>query len=308
VSDRTTSTRSSKFRLRGGAVVVAGVLALGLSACGDDGGDTGSKTSASQGSEANGNSGADALKAVQLAATTSQKKSTANFKMSMDVTTDGQKLPVEATGQIDGANNALKLAMTMSVPGQGSMKLTEVVKGNTIYMTGIPGLGKKWVKLSLEEICSVAGGSGAGSLGTGTDPTDQLKLLTQVSNDVKEEGKETVNGVETTKYTGTIDLEKAAAASGADAKELAKVQKQYKDLGLKEIPFTLYVDGDNLPSRMTMKMNGKATANGKTQTIAMNTQMDFTDWGTDVKIATPKGAVSFEELLGSLGAGGGTTP
>jgi hypothetical protein len=284
--------------------VVLGVAALGLSACGNEaagGNDTGAKSS-----DKSGANGAEALKAVQLAATTSQKKSTANFKMTMDVTADGQKIPIKASGQIDGANNAVKLEMSLSVPGQGAMKLKEIVKGKTIYMTGFPGMPKnQWVKLSLDEIGAAAGGGATSGLGAGSDPTDQLKLLTQVSNDVKAEGKETVNGVETTKYSGTIDLAKAASASGADAKELAQVRKQYEDLGLSKIPFELYIDGDNLPSRMTMQLDGSSKTNGKTEKVSMTSQMDFTDWGTDVKITVPKKAKSFEDLLAGLG---GTTP
>jgi len=301
VSDRATSNRSRRYRLRRGAVVALGVVALGLSACGNEAAgdkDTGSKSQ-------QGANGAEALKAVRLAATSSQKKSTANFKMTMDVTADGQKIPITATGQIDGANDAVELEMSLSVPGQGSMKLKEIVKGKTIYMTGFPGMPKnQWVKLSLDELGAAAGGGATSGLGAGSDPTDQLKLLTQVSDDVKAEGKATVNGVETTKYSGTIDLAKASAASGADAKELAEIRKQYEALALKKIPFELYIDGDNLPSRMTMTMDGSSNTSGKTEKFSMKSQMDFTDWGTDVKITAPKKAKSFEDLLAGLG---GTT-
>ena len=285
------------FRLRRGAVVVVGVLALGLSACGDEAG--GGTTSGDGGAKAGAN-GAEALKAVQLAASTSQKKSTASFTMTMDIEADGQKLPMKAKGQIDGANSAVKLEMTMSVPGQGSMKLKEIVKGKTIYMTGIPGLPKnKWVKMSFDEIGAAAGGGASSGLASGSDPTDQLKLLTQVSDDVKADGKETVNGVETTKYVGTIDLEKASEVAGGGAS--AEVKKQYQDLGLSKIPFELYVDGEGLPSRLTMTMNGKTTTGGKTETLAMTSQMDFTDWGSEVTITAPKKAISFEDLLKGIG-------
>ena len=285
-------------------MVAVGVLALGLSACGDETG--GGTTSSATPSQESGAKGADALKAVRLAATTSQKKSTANFTMTMNVTADGQKLPMKATGQLDGANEAVKLEMTMSVPGQGSMKLKEIVKGKTIYMTGFPGMPRnQWVKLSLEEIGAAAGGGATSGLGVGSDPADQLTLLMQVSDDVRAEGKATVNGVETTKYVGTIDLEKAAAAAGADAEQLAEIREQYQTLGLSEIPFELYVDGDNLPSRLTMTMEGSSKAGGKTSKFAMKSRMDFTDWGTDVKITTPKNAKSFEELLRNLGSGTG---
>ena len=307
MSDRTTSTKTTGFRLRRGAVVLAGVLALGLSACGSEsGGGTTDKPSAGA-SEA---SGVTPLKAVQAAALTSQKKSTAKFSMEMNMEIDGQKMPMKAKGQLDSAKNALSLDLSMSVPGQGAMKLKEIVIGKTIYMTGIPGMpSDQWVKLSLDELGSAAGGATA-NLGAGSDPADQLKLLTQVSDDVKAAGKETVNGVETTKYTGTIDLEKAVKASGVSAKELADVKKQYEQLGLKSLPFELYIDKDNLPARMTMSMEGNVESGGKTQKMAMDTKMDFTDWGGKVSIKAPKKAVSFEELLSGLGSGGlsGSTP
>jgi hypothetical protein len=298
--------RSAGFRLRRSAVVLAGVLALGLSACGDEAG--GGSTAPSAGASQAG--GAEALKAVELAAQTSQTKSTASFTMDLDMTMGAEKMPMTAKGQMDAGKNAMKLDMSMSVPGQGSMKLKQIVVGNTIYMSGIPGMpGNQWVKLSLEELGAAAGGGATANLGAGSDPADQLKLLTQVSDDVKAEGKETINGVETTKYVGTIDLEKAAAASGADAKDLAQVKKQYQQLGLKKIPFTLYVDDENLPARMEMSMKGQVANAGKTEKMQMTMKMDFTDWGGDVNISAPKKSVSFEELLSGLGGGlSGSTP
>ena len=298
--------RSAGFRLRRGAVVLAGVLALGLAACGDEAG--GGSTTPSAGASQAG--GAEALKAVELAAQTSQTKSTASFTMDLDMTMGAEKMPMTAKGQMDAGKNAMKLDMSMSVPGQGAMKLKQIVVGNTIYMSGIPGMpGNQWVKLSLEELGAAAGGGATANLGAGSDPSDQLKLLTQVSDDVKAEGTETINGVETTKYVGTIDLEKAAAASGAEAKDLAQVKKQYEQLGLKKIPFTLYVDDENLPARMEMSMNGQVANAGKTEKMQMTMKMDFTDWGGDVNIAAPKKSVSFEELLSGLGGGlSGTTP
>ena len=307
MSDRTTSIRSTGFRLRRGAVVLAGVLALGLSACGDESGG-GTTTAPSAGASQADTAGA--LKAVELAAQTSRTKSTASFTMDLNMSMGAEKLPMTAQGQMDAAKNAMKLDMSMSVPGQGAMKLKQIVVGNTIYMSGIPGMpGNQWVKLSLEELSAAAGGGATANLGAGSDPADQLKLLTQVSDDVKADGKATINGVETTKYIGTIDLEKAAAASGAEAKDLAEVKKQYQQLGLKEIPFTLYVDDENLPARMEMSMNGEVANAGKTEKMHMTMKLDFTDWGADVKIAAPKKSVSFEELLSGLGGGlGGTTP
>ena len=307
MSDRTTSTRTAGFRFRRGAVALAGVLALGLSACGDESGG-GTTTAPSAGASQADTAGA--LKAVELAAQTSRTKSTASFTMDLNMSMGAEKLPMTAKGQMDAAKNAMKLDMSMSVPGQGAMKLKQIVVGNTIYMSGIPGMpGNQWVKLSLEELSAAAGGGATANLGAGSDPADQLKLLTQVSDDVKADGKATINGVETTKYTGTIDLEKAAAASGAAAKDLAEVKKQYQQLGLKEIPFTLYVDDENLPARMEMSMNGEVANAGKTEKMQMTMKMDFTDWGGDVKITAPKKSVSFEELLSGLGGGlSGSTP
>lgn len=294
--------KTSGFRFRRGLVAVAGAVALGLAGCGDDAG--GGTTSPSGGSSEE--KGASALDAVQLAASTSEKAESANFTMDMDMTVGGQSLPVSAKGKVDGVKNVVEMTMSMEVPGQGAMNLKQVMADDTIYMSGIPGMGKsQWVKMSLDEMGAMGGGAtgGASSLGSG-DPTDQLKMLSQVSEDVKEDGKETINGVETTKYTGTIDLQKAAAASGTSAEDLKKLQAQYKEMGLQKIPFSLFVDDENLPARMQMSFDGKV----ENQPMKMNMKMDFTKWGEPVKITVPKKAQSFEEMLQGLGAGAGATP
>lgn len=292
--------KTSGFRFRRGLVAVAGAVALGLAGCGDEAG--GGTNSPSEGS---GEKGASALEAVQLAASTSEKAKSANFTMDMDMSVGGQSLPVTAKGKVDGENNAVEMTMSMEVPGQGGMNLKQIMIDNTMYMSGIPGMGKGWVKLSLDELDAVGGGAtgGASSLGSG-DPTDQLKMLSQVSDDVKEAGTETINGVETTKYTGSIDLEKAAAASGTSAADLKKLQTQYKEMGLQKIPFSLYVDDENLPARMQMSFDGKV----ENQPMKMDMKMDFTKWGEPVKVTAPKKAQSFEEMLQGLGGGAGATP
>lgn len=277
---RSAGTGRGRRRLVSGTVAAAGALAVLLGGCGtDEGGGSGAgKTSAP--SAAN----LSPAQKVAAAADVTKEKSTAKFDMKMDMTVLGTAVKMSGEGQMDSAKQAVTMTMSSKPPGGKTVKMKMIGIGDTVYMQ-VTGK-KQWVKLDTSK---------ASQLGvdqSNSDPTAQLDMLKQVSDDVKEAGRETVNGVETTKYTGTIDLDKAAAAEGEAG---AKASDSYKELGLLDMPFELYIDDDGMPSRMIMKASGESSTEGLKGEIKFTMTVNYTDWGKPVTIKAPKNAVSADE-------------
>ena len=109
----------------------------------------------------------------------------------------------------------------------------------------------------------------------GFDPQTNLGIL-QATTTVKSAGTEQIDGAQTTKYTATIDLAKAA--------DIAKgpLAEQYRTLvssGVKSMDYSIWVDGDNLPRKFSTVVpttQGSVTATGT-----------YRDWGKPITIKAP---------------------
>jgi hypothetical protein len=100
------------------------------------------------------------------------------------------------------------------------------------------------------------------------------------AGEVTDEGDEEVDGVATTKYTATIDLEEVMAEVPAAQRE--RVQAQIDQLGtdLPELPVTAWVDDDGLPRRMELALD-------LPQLGAMTMTVSWSDYGEPVSIEVP---------------------
>lgn len=298
MANRTTIITMHGRKIRWGVAASVAAIALALTGCGTEDAKTG--TSAPK---AGSQKQESPLELVVAAVDKSTEKNTANFVMEAKISVGGQESPMSAKGSMDSKRNAMIMDMTMSEAGEDTIKAKQILIGDDMYIYGIPGMAEgKWIKMSMKDLG--AAGQSVGSDAT-TDMSQQLQMLKSISNDdVKEAGKETVNGVETTKYTGSIDVKKAAAnaSKGQSADTTAKLQKQYEAMGLTSIPFELYIDDDSLPARMVIDMKSDGTQATQGKKLSMKMTMDFTDWGTDVNIKAPKKAVTLQEAIeGSLG-------
>ncbi|MFP5348146.1 MAG: DUF6612 family protein [Actinomycetes bacterium] len=280
---------TTKWGRRPLALVAAGALALTLAGCGgNDEQPVADKTPVAETTVAK----PSPKEVVSAAAARSVEAGTANVTMTVVTTVAGQSFTISGKGQMDTAKGALSFDLTSQLPEVGDFTMHQVVVDDTVYLSGMPGAPEgEWLKMSLDELGAASGSE----LGGSSDPTEQLRMLEQVSDGVQEAGTETVNGVSATKYTGAIDLAKAVDASaqqgGADADAL---RKQFQQLGLTSLPFELYVDDKGRPVRMTTNM--ETTVEGESMTMAST--IDFTDWGTAVNIQAPANAVPFSEVVG----------
>ncbi|TQM71680.1 uncharacterized protein DUF1396 [Actinomadura hallensis] len=227
--------------------------------------------------------------------------------MSMEMTGTDQGA-VSFTGQMQyQVKPDLAYAMKfddMSVGGQTMAGMEQRLVGRTMYMKmpAMPQLGggnaaKPWLKISLDELGRQSGLNIDQLLQQSQqmDPVQNTKMLT-ASKDVREVGKETVDGVETTHYTGTYRVEDAVAQLPADQQDA--IRKTYGQLGMDDMKFDLWVDDQQLPRKMAMK--SQQTASG-----VLSMTITYRDFGKPVNIAEPPASqvTDFSEMMRNLGGG-----
>lgn len=276
-----TSTR----RRRIGALAVSGaaVLALGLGACGG-GDDSASGTSTSATSSPS--TQLSAFEVVQASSKQSQEAGSAKFSLTTTGTGEAASFNVTADGAFDTATGSFEMSMALPAEAGGSTLTLRMADG-VAYLSGAPlTAAGQWVKVPLDQL-------GATGLDTSAmDPTAQLEQLQGVAEDVKEVDPIDVRGVRAKGYAGTIDAVKALQLAPAE-QQTEEAKAAAAQLGT--IPFTLYVDEENRPVRMTEAI----TVEGST----VNVSMDFYDWGSDVDVAAPDPAtVTDAPDLGAMAA------
>ncbi|MEV4253439.1 DUF6612 family protein [Spirillospora sp. NPDC049652] len=275
-----------KRRLVAGTAVSAGMV-LSLTGCLGGSGDD--KTAAASGGG----------KSVVLAAADVVRKSSEKTSQVKSVKAD---LQTEVT--VPGAPGAVTMHMRMesnlrpqlafrmtidqmamggkSLAGNGG-GMEMVMVDRVLYMKS-PAFarlsqGKPWVKVTASELGAASGQNFDQLLDQQkqADPSDQVKKLT-ASKDVHEVGKETVNGVETTHYAGTVSVQEMTAKLPAEQRD--RQLKNFQKLGVQTLVFDLWVDGKQLPAKVVVKTPADATTK-------MNTSVTYSDWNAPVTVSAP---------------------
>jgi len=192
---------------------------------------------------------------------------------------------IRMTGSGDFGNNPQLGRMTLRFDAGGKTgELTEITKGWRIYMTSplfdsrLPS-GKKWLSLDLQKAGRSAGLDFSSM--TAQTPGQTLQQL-KASGDVSKVGTETIDGVETTHYTATIDP--AKIPNGARLQKLTGAS--YK-------PVDVWVDGDDHVKRLHIaySMTGAAAAGvGSSNEMTMT----FSDYGKHVDVSVPPDSETYD--------------
>jgi hypothetical protein len=196
--------------------------------------------------------------AEAMSLTTKQTAGFTSMKMKM---TEVMPKVGTITGSGAMSRNPLALDMTMSNPQftqqLGTASVHMMMSGTVVYMNlGDKGAqqlgGKHWMKLDFASL----GPSGKSlsdmmNKSNGQDPSAAVKLLTS-SGDIKQVGTETVNGVQTTHYSGVVDMKKLAAQGyGGDANSSFKsIVDQASQLGMTTETVDMWIDSRNLPVKV----------------------------------------------------------
>jgi hypothetical protein len=112
------------------------------------------------------------------------------------------------------------------------------------------------------------------------DPASLLEFLRAVSSGVHKAGDETIDGVATTRYEGTLDLEKVVESAPADERDdLRDVVDLWKEEGTTTIPFVVWVDENGIARRLHYEE--------RLDDRSMSTTMDFFEFGVPVVLDLP---------------------
>jgi hypothetical protein len=235
------------------------------------------------------------------------------------ITSATETLTVQASGASDSTTTGtiqFRLKPTLMVSGNlnetaagASTRIKMIITGSAMYFNEASltsQVGKPWVKINLSTLDALAGAAGSGltqlfhSLES-NNFTSQAQLFT-VAKNTRVIGKQTVDGVSTTGYAGSITAADGLKALPASLR--TALAPELQAMGSSTIYFREWVDGQH----HLRKLTEVETVNGDT----INTTINATAINQPVSITLPpagqtftlpgSGPVSGQSGTGGLGA------
>lgn len=269
-------TMRSKLRLGIGTGLAVTAVAAVLAGC--SGSTTGKSTTGGTGIGGSLNGSAISLVADAM----NKANSAGTVRVTGTISAAGTTLTLDAHEQYSPT-----LEMSMDMQGTG-MTMSEIFIGDKLYMK-YPQLsaqfgGKPWLEIDL----SGAGGT-LGSLSSlinsarNENPTTTLSALV-ASKEVSKVGTETVQGQQTTHYSGTLNadqfLQNSAVTSQLSSAQADQLKSMLKAGGVTSEKIDVWVASNGLPVQLKSAVH--STSAGEADIT-----MDMSDWGTPVQVSAP---------------------
>jgi hypothetical protein len=260
------------------AIAGAFVLALALAGCGGSGG---------------GSGGGKAVSGEAIAAAAA--KSSRPGSVEADFKIAGAGISGSGTGVFNtGESRSGQLSMKVRVRGL-AVPIDSVITGNVLYMRsslfsqlGLSG-NKQWVKIDLAQLAQQRGIDLSSLASANPTPTSALAYLRGAGH-VERVGTDSVQGVSTTHYKVTVDLERAAAkASPGTRRSLRRVVELG---GVKKLPVDVWIDGDGFLRKFEY---AQPAGNGR----KVHLTMELHDFGRPITVRPPP-ADSVVDLMKAL--------
>jgi hypothetical protein len=163
------------------------------------------------------------------------------MQMKMDVPGRDEPMVITGSGVADMTGEHGRMTLTMPYVGE----MEAVTDGLTVYVHSDLFArafgGEEWMKVDAKRTSESLGLDMDSLKQMGGGSSDQLRMLGEVSNDITDEGRDTVVGVETTHYHVTLDLRKYP---GQDVDRLIEL------IGEDEIPMDVWIDDQERVRRM----------------------------------------------------------
>ncbi len=277
-------------------------------------------------------SSSSSIDPVAQAATVSN--AAAGYKLAMNMTMAMSQLPkpirVTGTGSFTPAKRQGSMTLNFdasSIPsfgqalGGSNLAFEELIDGTTFYMkfpaslaSKIPG-GKTWMKFDLVKLGKSGGIPGISSLlnnPTSGNPAQLLQYLRASSGGVTKVGTAQIDGVSTTEYKGTVQLDKYPSLLPSSQQTQAKqaIDQLESLTKIKSIPVTVWVDDQHLVRQMAMSFTETLPNSG--QSVSLQMQMRISDYGPQPTPAYPSAdqvldASALLSGLSAAGSGSGST-
>lgn len=227
-------------------VALAGALMCGTAAC------TGEDDKASSGSKGS----TSARKPVEVTPAAAIKRaSERNEKLTSLTYSMSGKVPGDGSVKAEASMSMKPLAMQMKMEGGTGADAGEVeirLVGGAMYMNGGEPIepGKSWMKFDLAALKEAGGEDPMAGLSRQAEqnPAEESAALT-ASKDLKKVGEETVDGVKTTHYSGTLTLdamrESLKGEDAATRKRREKSLDDYEKLGVEKLTMDMWIDGND---------------------------------------------------------------
>jgi hypothetical protein len=272
----------TSVRVPVGAGLTALLLAAGAVGCSDGGEESPKMTPAA---------------AVAKAAKNTEEIESLRYRMTGRAPEEG-RVEAEAEMQI---KPTLAMSMRMTALDQGADAKAEIrLVDKAMYIGGGAAAakemdGKSWMKFDLaalggdKELNQLGGASQADK-----NPATESTFLTG-ADDVEQVGTETVDGVETTHYKGTLnlaDLEKSLEGEDKETRDKRRKSiEQYEQMGVDKLTMDVWIDGDDHTKQF--RMRGKADKGPLDMTIT------FLGFNEPVKVTAPpaKDTVDLAEMM-----------
>ena len=288
------------------SIAVATALS-GVAACTSSGsGGSGKDHSAS-------GKGATHISPVAALRTVEKSTDSADSARVESATTIGSQLSMKSDGALDWGDG-IQGTVTITYTGGTSAELMRQTGTTSMEARYLPDAyyakmgakfaeqvgGKHWIRYAYADLANLAGGSGAllKDQMRKTTPNQSVKLLL-ASGDVKKVGSEQVRGVDTTHYSGTVDIADFARKNASlPASQLAALKKALTQAGVSTKTVDIWVDGKDLLVKKVEK--GTMSAGEYTQTAY------YSDYGVKVSATRPPASDTedFKDLLKKQGGAG----
>ncbi|MFR0359131.1 DUF1396 domain-containing protein [Streptomyces sediminimaris] len=223
--------------------------------------------------------------AIAKAASNTEKITSLRYRMTGKVPEEGQ-----ISGEAAMSMKPLAMSMKMTTQGKGADGPVEIrLVDKAMYIGGNADMakdmdGKTWIKFDMSAL-GADKELNAQQLGAGQadqNPASDSTFLTG-SKDVKKVGTETVEGVKTTHYRGTVTFADLKASFKDEDKtvreEREKSLKEYEKMGIDSMTMDMWIDGDDHTRQFRMR--------GDADKGPMDMTITFLDYNKPVTVTAP---------------------
>jgi hypothetical protein len=225
----------------------------------------------------------DPLTAVRSAADITGHSGSAHLTTHLVTKSPGKKAEFHGTGVYDYAKRIGTVSVLLPPGAATKGRMTEVVQPGIVFLqnSGARVPAGKWVKLQVRQLPD----GNLVSSGT-TDPATAAGAL-RGAQTAKLVGSETVDGVALKHYRGTLDLAKAADATGGPGAE--GLRAAAGTFTVKRVPYDVWLDEHGRLHKVVevFTFSSVPGSTAKKDRVVVTSTTSLSEFGSPVKAAEP---------------------